>query len=110
MEEELTMRELLSLLRKANSEIPKRSKDFAQAYKQYRMILSKELILEREKGTPVTILPDIVRGKENVANAKEQEIITEGLYKSCLEAINSYKLQIKILQERINKELEDEIT
>ena len=53
---------------------------------------------------PVTIAYDIARGTEQVANAKEQEIITECLYKSCQEAINTYKLQIKILQENINKD------
>ena len=54
---------------------------------------------------PVTIAYDIARGKEEIANAKEQEIITECLYKSCQEAINTYKLQIKIIQAQINNEL-----
>ena len=34
----------------------------------------------------------------------EKEIITESLYKSCQEAINTYKLQIKILQAQINND------
>lgn len=107
MEEELELKKLIGLLNKANSELPKRAREYAYAYKQYRMILSKELLLERDKGTPVTIISDIVRGKESVANAKELEIITEGLYVSCKEAINSYKVQIKILKESINNEMEN---
>ena len=39
-----------------------------------------------------------------IKDVKRQEIITESLYKSCQEAINSYKLQMKILQEQYNKE------
>ena len=100
------MNRLTELLNKANQELPKRAKEYAEAYKNYRIILSKEIILERDKGTPVTILVDIVKGKEEVATAKQNEIITEGLYRSCLEAINSFKLQIKVLQERINKDID----
>lgn len=107
MEEELELKNLISLLNKANSEYPKRAREYASAYKNYRMLLSKEMLLERDKGTPVTILGDIVRGKENVANAKEKEIIAEGLYLSCKEAIQSYKVQIKILKESINNEMEN---
>lgn len=100
------MNKLTELLNKANQELPKRAREYAEAYKNYRMILSKEIIIERDKGTPVTILVDIVKGKEEVAIAKQSEIITEGLYKSCLEAINSFKLQIKVLQERINRDID----
>ena len=53
---------------------------------------------------PVTISYDIARGNEEVAKAKEQEIITECLYKSCQEAINVYKLKIKILQSQIDND------
>lgn len=100
------MNKLTELLNKANQELPKRAREYAEAYTEYRMILSKEIIIERDKGTPVTILVDIVKGKEEVAIAKQSEIITEGLYKSCLEAINSFKLQIKVLQERINRDID----
>ena len=106
MEEELELKKLRELLNKATAEYPKRCIEYAKCYKEYRMLLSKEMLIERDKGTPVTILSDIVRGKPNVAEAKEKEIITEGFYLSSKEAIQSYKLQIKILQERINKELE----
>lgn len=107
MEEELKMKDLMELLNKANKELSKRARDYAESYRNYRITLSQKMVLERDKGTPVTILSDIVRGDKEVADAKYNEIVTEGLYRSCLEAINSYKLQIKILQERINKELEE---
>ena len=53
---------------------------------------------------PVTISYDIARGNEEEAEAKEQEIITECLYKSCQEAINVYKIKIKILQSKIDND------
>lgn len=104
MEEIQKMQELNIYLTTALAEYKKRGTDYAKAYKNYRVLLSQELLKLKAEGMPVTIAYDIARGTEQVANAKEQEIITECLYKSCQEAINTYKLQIKILQENINKD------
>ena len=104
MEEIQKMQELNTYLTTALAEYKKRGIDYAKAYKNYRVLLSQELLKLKAEGMPVTIAYDIARGTEQVANAKEQEIITECLYKSCQEAINTYKLQIKILQENMNKD------
>lgn len=94
-----------NLLDKALSEFKGRGVDYANAYKNYRVAVAKELLrLRHDENMPVTIAYDIARGNEEVAELKRQEIITESLYKSCQEAINSYKLQMKILQEQYNKE------
>ena len=100
----IQMNELNSLLTSALTEYKRRGKEYARAYANYRKMLAQELLRLKAEGMPATIAYDIARGKEEIANAKEQEIITECLYKSCQEAINTYKLQIKILQEQINKE------
>ena len=104
MEDFKKMEELNNYLTLALAEYKKRGQDYAEAYKNYRILLSQELLKLKAEGMPVTIAYDIARGTEHVANAKEQEIITECLYKSCQEAIQTYKLQIKILQENINKD------
>ena len=104
MEELQKLEELNNLLTSALSEYKKRGQDFAKAYKNYRVKVAQKLLQLKAEGMPVTISYDIARGDEEVANAKEQEIITECLYKSCQEAVNVYKLKIKILQENINKD------
>ena len=98
------MNNLNALLTSALCEYKKRGLEYAKAYSNYRKLVAQELLRLKAEGMPVTIAYDIARGKEEIAQAKEQEIITECLYKSCQEAINTYKLQIKILQEQINKE------
>ena len=104
MEEIQKMQELNTYLTTALTEYKKRGTDYAKAYKNYRVLLSQELLKLKAEGMPVTICNDLARGKKEVAEAKEQEIITECLYKSCQEAILTYKLQIKILQNQIDKE------
>ena len=92
------------LLTKAVSELKERGRNYATAYKNYRMLLAKELLKLRDEGMAVTIAYDVARGKEEIASAKEQEIITESLYKSCSEAINVYKLQLKVLENQYERE------
>lgn len=104
MEELIKLQELNNYLTMALTEYKKRGKEYAEAYKTYRILLSQELLKLRAEGMPVTICSDLARGKKEVAEAKEKEIITECLYKSCQEAILTYKLQIKILQNQINKD------
>ena len=77
---------------------------YAEAYRRYRMLLSQELLKLKNDGMPATIAYDIARGKEEIANAKFEELKTEAYYKSCLEGINVYKMQIKILENQLNRE------
>lgn len=105
MDQLIQMTDLNNLLTSALKEYKRRGTEYAKAYANYRKLLAMELLKLKAEGMPVTIAYDIARGKEEIATAKEQEIITECLYKSCQEAINTYKLQIKILQEQINKEI-----
>ena len=108
MEELQKLEELNNLLTSALSEYKKRGQDYAKAYKNYRVKVAQKLLQLKAEGMPVTIAYDIARGDEDVANAKEKEIITESLYKSCQEAINVYKLKIKILQNNISNEYFEE--
>ena len=104
MELYIEIEKLNDLLNKAIKELSKRGKEYAEAYKEYRILLRKEILELRDAGTPTTLINEIARGKEEIAEAKQKELITEALYKSNLEAINVYKIQIKILQEQINRE------
>ena len=104
MEELQKLKELNNLLTSALSEFKKRRQDYAKAYRDYRVKVAQKLLELKAEGMPVTISYDIARGNEEVAKAKEQEIITECLYKSCQEAINVFKLQIKILQAQIDND------
>lgn len=84
--------------------LKKTGSDYAKAYTSYRMALAKELMILKDEGFAITLAGDIARGKPEIARLKFQEISTEALYKANLESINCLKLEIKILQEQVNKE------
>lgn len=82
----------------------KTGEEYARAYTEYRMELAKELLRLKSEGMPVTIAYDIARGKPEVAKLKFKEISTEAIYIANKESINAIKLEIKIIEEQINRE------
>ena len=62
------------------------------------------ILLERDKGTPVTIISDVCRGDRTIAGLKFNRDVADVVYKSALEAVNGYKLQIRILDAQIERE------
>ena len=82
--------------------------NYAKSYTEYRMALAKELVRLKDDGVPVTISYDIARGKPEIAKLKFAEIRDEAIYKANMESINATKLQIKILDEQIKREWNNE--
>ena len=67
-------------------------------------MLAKKMVQEREKGTPVTIISDICKGDTEIARLRFERDCSEVVYKSAMEAIQSIKLQIRILDAQIERE------
>ena len=87
----------------------KTGSDYAKAYTEYRIALAKELMILKEEGYAITLAGDIARGKPEIAKLKFKEISSEAIYKANQESINALKLQIKIIQEQINKEYSSDL-
>lgn len=87
----------IKMLRKTGS-------DYAKAYTDYRIALAKELLILKDEGYAITLAGDIARGKPEIAHLKFEEISKEAIYKANMESINVLKLQIKILENQIERE------
>lgn len=92
------------LLDKAITRLGKRGRAYAQAEHDYRVEMAKKILVERENGTPVTIISDVCRGNPEIAKLRFERDVAEVVYKSAMEAINGYKLQIKILNDQLDRE------
>ena len=86
----------------------KTGSEYAKAYTDYRVALATELIKLKNEGYAITLAGDIARGKPDIAKLKFEEISKEAIYKANLESINAIKLEIKIIQEQVNKEYSNE--
>lgn len=87
----------IKMLRKTGS-------DYAKAYTDYRIALAKELVKLKDEGYAITLAGDIARGKPEIAHLKFEEISKEAIYKANMESVNVLKLEIKIIQNQIDKE------
>ena len=77
---------------------------YAKAYTEYRVALATELIKLKDEGYAITLAGDIARGKPSIAKLKFNEITTEAVYKGNLEAIQSIKLQLRLLENQVSRE------
>lgn len=94
----------INLLESAVRSLKGHGRAYAQAEHDYKIALSQKILMERDKGVPVTIISDICRGSRDIAKLRLERDVAEVAYKAVLEAINSYKLQIKILENQIQRE------
>jgi len=100
----LEMQEKVDLLNQALRELGRRGRTYAQAEHDYKVELSKEILVQRDNKIPVTIISDICRGTPRIAKLRFERDVAEVTYKAAMEAINSYKLQIRILEGQISRE------
>lgn len=99
--------ELESLIEKLNISVKQvriSGEEYARADRDYKVALSETLVMLEAEGRPVSNLIYIARGYKKVADAKYQQICKEAIYKANLESIQSLKLQIKIVENELDRE------
>ena len=93
-----------ALLDTAIRQLGIRGRAYAQAERDYRLAMRQKILEERANGTPVTIISDLCRGDPEVAKLRFERDIALTVYESAKEAIQTYKLQIRILDAQIERE------
>ena len=79
--------------------------DYAEAEREYKITLRNEALkLRAEKGMPVTLIQQVVYGVPEVAEKRFKRDVKEAVYKANIEAINVFKLQIRIIESQLQRE------
>ena len=76
----------------------------AEAERKYKVYLRQEALKLREEGMAVTLIDKIIYGVPEVANLRFDRVVKEAVYQANLEAINSTKLKLRILENQYDKE------
>lgn len=83
--------------------------DFAEAERDYKITLRQEALkLRNDDKLPVTLIQQIIYGVPEVADKRFKRDVKEAIYKSNQEAINVLKLQIRIMENQIQREYGNE--
>ena len=83
---------------------------YAEAERDYKIILRTECLKLRDEGTAIGLIDKTCYGIPKVAEARFKRDVAEAVYKANQESINSIKLQIRILDAQIQREWGVEIT
>ena len=100
----IEMQGRIKMLDTALQQLGNRGRAYAQAERDYREALSKKILMERDKGTPVTIISDVCRGDRQIAGLRFNRDVAQTVYEAAKEACNVYKLEIRTLDEQISRE------
>lgn len=78
--------------------------NYAQAEKDYKILLRQECLKLRDEGMAIGMIDKTCYGIPSVAEARFKRDVAEAVYKANLEAINSIKLQMRIIENQLQRE------
>lgn len=82
-------------------------KALAQAEMEYKICLRQHALKLRDDGTPVTLINQVIYGEQEVAEKRFKRDIAETMRDVAQENINILKLQLRLLNDQLNKEWSD---
>lgn len=85
-------------------QLRKSGTDYAQAERDYKVLLREECLKLRDGGMAIGLIDKTCYGIPKVADARFRRDVAETVYKANLEAINSIKLQLRLIESQINRE------
>lgn len=78
--------------------------NYAQSEKDYKILLRQECLKLRDEGMAIGMIDKTCYGIPSVAEARFKRDVNEAIYKANLEAINSIKLQMRLIENQLSRE------
>lgn len=85
-------------------ELRKNGTEYAKAERDYKVLLRQECLKLRDEGMAIGMIDKTCYGIPSVAEARFKRDVAEAIYKANQEAINSLKLQIRLIENQISRE------
>ena len=82
----------------------KNGTEYAQAERDYKVHLRQECLRLRDEGMAIGMIDKTCYGIPSVAEARFKRDVAEAVYKANMEAINSIKLQMRLIENQIGRE------
>lgn len=78
--------------------------DYAKAERDYKILLRQECLKLRDEGMAIGMIDKTAYGIPSVAEARFHRDVCETMYKANMEEINSIKLQMRLIENQIQRE------
>lgn len=77
---------------------------YAESERNYKVLLRSECLKLRDEGMAVGMIDKTCYGIPSVAEARFKRDVAEAVYRANQEAINSIKLQLRLIESQIQRE------
>lgn len=98
----------IELLQKSLEKLKETGRAYADAERKYKVILRQNVLKLRDENVAIGVITLICYGIQEVADARFERDCAEAIYKANQEAINTYKLKIRLIAEQIGREWANE--
>lgn len=85
-------------------QLRKSGTEYAEAERAYKVLLRTECLKLRDDGMAIGMIDKTCYGIPSVAEARFKRDVCETVYKANLEAINSIKLQLRLIENQLQRE------
>ena len=85
-------------------QLRKSGTEYAEAEKNYKILLRQECLKLRDEGMAIGMIDKTCYGIPSVAEARFKRDVAEAVYKANIEAINSVKLQMRLIESQLQRE------
>lgn len=85
-------------------QLRKNGTEYAEAERTYKVLLRQECLKLRDEGMAIGMIDKTCYGIPSVAEARFKRDVAEAIYKANLEAINSIKLQMRLIENQLQRE------
>ncbi|WP_010094500.1 hypothetical protein [Ornithinibacillus scapharcae] len=83
---------------KATREVYKLAKNKAETEQKYRVALAKEILTLKADGMKVTIIDNIAKGNEEIAQLKFERDYAEDMFKAAIKSLEALQAELSGLQ------------
>ncbi len=94
----------VDLLTQSIKSLKTTSQKYAEAEKDYKVLLRQEALKLKTDGMAIGMISLTVYGIPDVALARMKRDIAEATYKANLEAIQAYKLELRLMDSQAQRE------
>lgn len=81
--------------------------NYANAEKEYKMLLRVECLKLKDEGMAITLIDKICYGIPSVAEARYKRDVARTIYDANQDAIQSIKLQMRLIENQIGREYDN---
>lgn len=104
MDLQIELQQQVELLQKSLESLRKTGSAYADAEKKYKVLLRQEVLRLRDEGVAIGVIQLTCYGIPSVAEARFQRDIALATYQANQEAINTYKLKIRLIESQLSRE------